>query len=74
MKCRAISESLHSVVHITVLYFGGILDFMARQTPFRVGVCYGNLAASSGPGFRASSSRQKAEGTRRSGSACNNAS
>ena len=46
---------------------------MARQTPFRVGVCYGNLAASSGPGFRASSSRQKDEGTRRSGSACNNA-
>ena len=46
---------------------------MARQTPFRVGVCYGNLAASSGPGFRASSSHQKDEGTRRSGSACNNA-
>ena len=55
-------------------YFGGIRDFMPRQTPFRVGVCYRDLAASSGSGFRASSSRQKDEGTRRSGSSGNNAS
>ena len=47
---------------------------MPRQTPFRVGVCYRDLAASSGSGFRAPSSRQKDEGTRRGGSACNNAS
>ena len=47
---------------------------MPRQTPFRVGVCYRDLAASSGSGFLASSSRQKDEGTRRSGSSCNNAS
>ena len=29
---------------------------MSRQTPFRVGVCYRDLAAHSGPGFQATPS------------------
>ena len=46
-------------------YFGGIRAFMSRQTPFRVDVCYRDLAANSGPGCQASPSPRVLAGQRR---------